>query len=150
VPGCEVGYGYPGRYTCPKVGSSSGHEEAHVTTARSADQENPLLVYIGLFLGILDGIEDILYGEIGARGLGVSVWTSEVRVDVGPTVFDAMILHGLVEFLTVVGAPRMKSDEERDRHIVFVRSKKDGRLFGTIYGTGDSYLANLAMEECWN
>jgi hypothetical protein len=44
----------------------------------------------------------------------------------------------------------MKSDEERDRHIVFVRSKEDGRLFGTIDRTGDSHLADLAEEECWN
>jgi hypothetical protein len=55
-----------------------------------------------------------------------------------------------MEFLSVVGAPRMKGDEEGDRYIVFVRGKEDGRLFGTIYGTGDSYLADLAMEECWN
>jgi hypothetical protein len=61
-----------------------------------------------------------------------------------------MILHGLMKFLAVVGAPGMKSDEERDRHIVFVRSKKDGRLFGTIDRTGDAYLADLAEEECWN
>lgn len=91
-----------------------------------------------------------MYGEIGSCGLGVSVWASEVRVDVGPTVFNAMILHGLMEFLSVVGTPRMKGDEEGDRYIVFVRGKEDGRLFGTIYGTGDSYLADLAMEECWN
>jgi hypothetical protein len=55
-----------------------------------------------------------------------------------------------MEFLAVVGTPRMKSDEERDRHIVFVRSKKDGRWFGTIDRTGDAYLADLAEEECWN
>ena len=50
-----------------------------------------------------------------------------------------------MEFLSVVGAPRMKGDEEGDRYIVFVRGKEDGRLFGTIYGTGDTYLADLAI-----
>jgi hypothetical protein len=61
-----------------------------------------------------------------------------------------MILHGLMEFLAVVGTPGMKGDEEGDRYIVFVRGKEDGRLFGTIYGAGDSYLTDLAEEECWN
>tara|TARA_B110000914_G_scaffold148761_1_gene130402 strand:- start:6852 stop:7121 length:270 start_codon:yes stop_codon:yes gene_type:complete len=58
-----------------------------------------------------------------------------------------MILHGLMEFLAVVGAPRMKSDEERDGYILGFWGKEDGGLFGTVDRTGDAYLANLTEKE---
>jgi hypothetical protein len=61
-----------------------------------------------------------------------------------------MILHGLVEFLSVVGAPRMKGDEKGGGRILFCGGKEDGRLLGTVYGTGDAHFTDLAMEECRN
>jgi hypothetical protein len=52
-----------------------------------------------------------------------------------------------MEFLAVVGAPRMKSDKERDGYILGFWGKEDGGLFGTVDRTGDAYLANLTEKE---